>query len=216
MGLFRPDGIIYSLMTKFSNMVLLSLCWLICSLPVVTIGASTTALYAVCLKMHDDDDAHVARRFFGYFKSNFRHATLVWIPLMIVGGMLLWSSYLYFFGIPQMPGISGILLAVLVIASAIYLICMTYVFACVARYENTPLQSIKNAVFIGLRYIGRTLIIAAITLAILFVVMWNYTTMLLGLIFVPAFLCYVNCSFIKRIFGELEERRNNIDTAPNN
>ncbi len=212
MGIFRPDGVLYSLMTKFTNLVLLSLCWLICSLPVVTIGASATALHAVCFRMHDDDDAHIARKFFGYFRSNFRHATLVWLPLMIVGGMLLWSNYLYFFGMPQS---SDILRVILMIASAVYLICMTYVFACVARYENTPFQSIKNAVFIGLRYIVRTLIMAAITLTILFAVMWNYTTMLLGLIFVPAFLCYINCSFIKRIFVELEEKSNNMNTAPN-
>jgi uncharacterized membrane protein YesL len=84
---------------------------------------------------------------------------------------------------------------------------MTYLFACSARYENTPVQTIRNALFIGLRYMGRTLILAAVTLTVLFVCMWNGLTMILGIMTAPALLCYVNCSFIARIFGELEQTR---------
>lgn len=206
--MFGPNGIFYRIITRFSHLVLLSLCWLLCSLPVFTIGASTAALYAVIFRMLDDDDAHIVRRYFGYFRSDFKHATLVWLPLMVVGFLLLWSAYLYFWGIPELPDISDFLLVILIIAAAVYLICLTYVFACVARYENTVLQTIKNALFIGLRYILRTIILAAITLSVIFAVMWNYTTILIGILVAPAFICYINASFIKRIFGELEAKQN--------
>ena len=206
--MFGPNGIFYRLITRFSQMVLLSFCWLLCSLPIVTIGASSAALYAVIFRLLDDDDAHLVRRFFGYFKFDFKHATLVWLPLMFVGFFLLWSGYLYFWGIPGLPDISDFFLVILLVAAVVYLICLTYVFACVARYENTVGQTIKNAIFIGLRYILRTIVLAAISLTVIFAVMWNYTTMLLGLILAPAFVCYINASFIKRIFGELEAKQN--------
>lgn len=47
MGIFKPDGVICEAITKSTNMVLLSLCWILCSIPIVTVGASTAALYSV-------------------------------------------------------------------------------------------------------------------------------------------------------------------------
>lgn len=87
----------------------------------------------------------------------------------------------------------------------IYIVTLTYVFACAARYENTPIQTVKNGVFIGLRFAGRTLILLAVTATVLFVCIWNYTTMFIGLLLAPAFLCYVHGSFILHIFEKLEE-----------
>lgn len=72
MDIFKPDGSVYEFIVKFTNMVLLSLCWLLCCIPIVTIGASTTALYSVCFKMLKKEDGHICKMFFSYFKSNFR------------------------------------------------------------------------------------------------------------------------------------------------
>ena len=200
MELLKPEGAIYGFCSRFVSMVVLSVCWVIYSLPVVTIGASTAALNAVCLKMHAGEDPSPAKSFFAYFKSNFRSATAVWLIMLPVGALTAYSGYLCF----TAQGLPPFMSAVTVMAGAAYLVCMTYLFACSARYENTPLQTIKNALFIGLRYLGRTLVLAAITLTVLFVFMWNSATMLLGAVTVPAFICYVNCSFITRIFSELE------------
>ena len=202
MDLLKPEGAIYGFCSRFVDMVVLSVCWLICSLPVVTIGASTAALYAVCLKMHAGEDAHPAHSFFVYFKSNFVSATRVWLMVLPAGALTAFSGYLCLTAeelptfVPAAALVSGVLL----------LVCMTYLFACTARYENTPIQTIKNALFIGLRYMGRTIILAAITLTVLFVCMWNGVSMIVGLITAPAFICYVNSSFITRIFSELEGR----------
>ena len=203
MDILKPDGVIYGFCSRFVSMVALSLCWLICSLPVVTMGAATAALNAVCLKMHAGDDPAPVKTSFAYFRSNLRSATAVWLIMLPVGALTAYSGYLCL----TAEGLPAFLPAVTIIAGAAYLVCMTYLFACSARYENTPVQTIRNALFIGLRYMGRTLILAAVTLTVLFVCMWNGLTMILGIMTVPALLCYVNCSFIARIFGELEQTR---------
>lgn len=200
MELLKPEGAIYGFCSRFVSMTVLSLCWLLCSLPVVTIGASTAALNAVCIKMHMGEDPAPAKSFFAYFRSNFRSATPIWLIMLPIGALTAVSGHLCLTA-KDMPAFMPV---VTVLAAAAYLICMTYLFACSARYENTPVQTIKNALFIGLRYLGRTLILAAITLTVLFVTMWNHATMLLGALTVPAFITYVNCSFIVKIFSELE------------
>lgn len=207
MHLFRADGPIYEIITKFTNMVLLSLCWLLCSIPVITIGASTAALYAVCFKMLKDEEGHVLRQFFSYFKSNFRQATLSWLILLPFGLVIAYLIFLYFFGMSSVTGAADVFAILLLVLAALYIIALIYVFACAARYENTPVQTIKNGIFIGLRFIGRTFILLAITAAILLFALWNYTTMLIAVLLAPALLCYVHGSFILRIFQKLEEER---------
>lgn len=207
MGIFKPDGVVYEFIVKFTNMVLLSLCWLLCCIPIITAGASTAALYSVCFKMLKNEEGRVCCMFFRYFKSNFRQATLSWLILLPIGFIITWVLYLYFFGMSSVEGAADYFAVGSLIAAALYVITLTYVFACAARYENTPLQTVKNGIFIGHKFIGRTLILLAITATVLFVCFWNYTTMFIGVILAPAFLCYVHGSFILKIFDKLEEER---------
>ena len=74
MGISRPDGFIYRFISGFANLVLLSLCWLVCCIPLVTIGASCSALFSVCFKMTKDEDGHIVRQFFAAFRGNFRYS----------------------------------------------------------------------------------------------------------------------------------------------
>ena len=207
MSIFRPDGFLYRFISRFTSLVLLSLCWLVCCIPVVTIGAACTAMYSVCFKMIKDEDGHILRKFFAAFRRDFRQATLAWLILLPVGALILWVGYLYFFGMWDVSGAADFFAVVILILAAVYLVVMTYVFAVASRYENTAVQTIKNGLFIGLRYIGRTIILAAITLTVVFVCYWNYVTILFGVILAPGFLCYVHCSFIIRIFEKLECER---------
>lgn len=206
MNLFKPDGVIYRLISRFTTMVLLSLLWLAASLPVVTIGASTAALYSVIFKILKDEDSHHFRSFICCFKANFKQATGAWLILLPVGLIIAWMYYLYFFGMPQMPEMADYLIMVIFIASVIYVFTLVNVFACAARYENTARQTVKNALFIGLRYAGRMIIVLAMIIAILFVCLWNFTTFFLGVIFAPAFICYVSGSFQLRLFERLESK----------
>lgn len=207
MGIFKPDGPIYQIITKFTNMVLLSILWFLCSIPIVTIGASTAALYATSFKMLKDEESHIMKMFFSYFKSNFCQATLAWMILLPIGAVIVWMIYLYFFGMADVKGIADFFAVIMIIAAVLYLICLTYVFACAARYENTPLQTVKNGIFIGLKFIVRTIILLAITATVMLFCFWNYKTMIFSVIIAPAFLCYVHGSFILPIFETLEQKR---------
>ena len=64
----------FSVLTKLTYSAYLNILWLICSLPIFTIGASTTALFYCTLKMAEDRDEGLTRMFFRAFRSNFKPA----------------------------------------------------------------------------------------------------------------------------------------------
>ena len=72
----------FSVLTKLTYSAYLNILWLICSLPIFTIGASTTALFYCTLKMAEDRDEGLTRMFFRAFRSNFKPATKLWLILL--------------------------------------------------------------------------------------------------------------------------------------
>ena len=55
-GLFDPDGVFARAMDWVGRMVLLNVLFLLCSIPVITFGASSAALYGCIQKMQKGDD----------------------------------------------------------------------------------------------------------------------------------------------------------------
>lgn len=90
-GFFNIDGPFYKWGTEVADVMILSLLWLVCSLPIFTIGASTTALFYVFGKKVRKEDPYVVKHFFLSFRENFKQATIITFIL----GMMLFSAYLY-------------------------------------------------------------------------------------------------------------------------
>ncbi len=75
---FNPDSSVMRFITKIASSVYLNILWFVCCLPVVTIGASTTALFYVTLKMAKNEEGNITAAFFHSFQENFRQATKIW------------------------------------------------------------------------------------------------------------------------------------------
>ena len=66
---FNPDSSIMRFITKIASSVYLNILWFVCCLPVVTIGASTTALFYVTLKMAKNEEGNMTAAFFHSFRQ---------------------------------------------------------------------------------------------------------------------------------------------------
>ena len=87
----KTDNPVFSFMGKLGDVVLLNLTWLLCCVPVATIGASTTALFYVARKICLDEDYRVWHDFFHSFRANWKQATGLWLVLLaayFIGGFL--------------------------------------------------------------------------------------------------------------------------------
>ena len=55
----KPGSLYDRIFGFLGRLIALNLLWIVCSLPVITAGASTTALYYCTLKLHKDGDIRV-------------------------------------------------------------------------------------------------------------------------------------------------------------
>ena len=107
--LFRIDSPFYQIMSELFDLVMLNILFLLTSIPVITIGAGLTAMHSVGIKQVMGNDVSVAKTYFKEFKKNFRQATLIWIPLLLLGIFLLYD-YNIFLLLPIFQMALGILI----------------------------------------------------------------------------------------------------------
>ena len=183
MNLFSYESRFSQVLLRLSISCWLNLLWFICSLPIVTIGASTTALYSVMLKVADDDDSRTTTRFFKAFKENFPQATRLWLLMLGVGIILGLDGYIVSHMQSHTGGMPAVLwtlnLALLICAGVVYTIILLYVFPLTASVINTDFNMIKNSFLIGIRYLFATILVAAIHFAMFYVAVALFTPILI-------------------------------------
>ena len=134
-------------------MVLLTLVWGICCIPIFTIGAATTALYYVTFRMVDHTDGYLVRGFLHSFRDNFVQATRVWIICMLTGGVLGFAGWWYY-NIGSSLG--AFVLPIIAILAILALCVMVYVFPLLSRYQLTDKNLFSISFVMALKNIGCT------------------------------------------------------------
>ena len=156
-GFFNYDNPVWRFIGKFGDLILLNILWIICSIPVFTIGASTTAVYYVTLKLARDDDGYTIRSFFKSFKENFKQSTTIWLILLAVGFILGIDMYFFVRLFAGAETIRTVMLTVFLAMGIIYLAVFTYIFPIQARFFNSVKRTFFNAFFMSLRHLFRTI-----------------------------------------------------------
>lgn len=148
-GLFNYDGPFIQIFNKIADCICLSVLWLISSLPVITIGSSTTALYYSMNKCIRRSEGGIWNTFWHSFRMNFKQATVLWLLLLLIYGVLgvcCYSSYLMCLSGNLPKEMLYFLLAVL----AVVTIWASFVFPYLAKFQNTNRLILKNCVYIAL------------------------------------------------------------------
>lgn len=185
-------------------MVVLNFLWVLFSLPIITIGASTTAAFSVTLKMVDDEEGYIGRSFLKAFKENFKQGVILGL-ITIAAGYMVYLNAALFNAIESHP-LPLILVAVL--AGLYFYASFLYAFPLAAGYQNSIFNIMKNSRRICQRYILRTLLLTFFIIAIVIFVNINSTLMYFGLLIGPAFVIFMISAFAKRIFQDIDRRNN--------
>ena len=94
-GVFNPDSPMMRALGVVWDLIVLNLLFLVCCIPVVTIGPAITALHYVTTKMAGEKDGTpVVGNFFKSFRANFRQGVLMGILFGAAGGFLGYDIYL--------------------------------------------------------------------------------------------------------------------------
>lgn len=210
--LFSLDNPVMRFLSRLFDLMYLNLLFIICSIPVITIGASFSALYSVTLKMVKSEETYIGRDFFKAFKLNFKQGTVIWIITMIAG-IILYTDYQI---VLQMTMTGSNILRIGVLSIALICFCMfLYVFPIQARFINPVKTTIKNSLLMSIAHLPFTIVFLLIQGIIAFISTRSayalYTTMFLSIIGGFAAVAFVQSVLFRKIFSRYEPEN---DDAP--
>ena len=193
--LFGMDSPLMGALIKIGDCLCLSVLWLVFSLPIVTIGASSTALYAAvhhCLRRHE---AGIWKHFWEAFRENFKRSTLAWLVELLVLAVLTLDAAV-FRSIKLSGGAMGNLYWAALFLEAVGLTWTAYVAAYAARFNGTVRDILHyGLILLRLHPIRAFGVMLPILAGLALCLMVPFTVL-----FAPAIVCWV-CSFgIERVF----------------
>ena len=190
---------------KLLRLFWLNILWIIGCIPVITIGVSTCAAYAVTLRLADDDDEEVqscggiARRFFKAYKQDLLQGIMILIFTVVTFGLggyfiyLAWDSGL---NIIKIGLLAGYFLVVLVFNF--------YSYPLIARYSNSFANTLRNSVALFAQYANSSLKTLGIVIAELVILYLTRYAFFAGFVILPAVIFYTVSVTVKDIFVRLE------------
>lgn len=166
-SLFRYDGYLNRILTKIMYIAALNLLFILCSLPVITIGASCTAMYTVLFRFVKNDEPDILRTFLKAFWENLKNMTFIWTMMLAIAGTLAVNYYaLYQMG----GGWTEILRVFLNLILLMWAMLWIYVFPAAAYYKNSVsgyLQFSIRAAIANLPVTAALLLIQAVFLLVI-------------------------------------------------
>lgn len=205
--LFDPESQIMQILSRFCDIVILNLVFLLTCIPIFTIGAANTALYDVVFRMDTDREGKMLPTYFHSFRENFRQSTIVWLALLLFGvasyvnmtrfSVLGENSYLLGYGL--------FIVSMLVLVLEVFL--FSYSFPLLSRFRNSTRQTAVNALLLAIGNLPRTLVVAVINCFPWVLLIMNfYAFMQLGFIWLAMYFAaaaYFNSRVLKKIFDNL-------------
>ncbi len=191
---------------RLADFIVLNVLWVICSIPVITIGASTTALYTVMLKLVKNEEGYIAKGFLKAFKENFKQSTVMWLVFLVMGIVFIVD----FMSLKLMPDKAAAALQILFLfMGALIVAASVYAFALQARFENTVKNTLKNALILVFAKLPYTVLIIIITIAPVLATFLTVQTLVIGftvwLFAGVALVAWLNSFLLRSIFRKLEE-----------
>ena len=183
MRFFSYDSKFGQLFLKLAYGCCLNVLWLICCLPIVTIGASTTALYYTSFKIAKDEGSYITTMFFRSFKQNFKQATVIWL-IMLAAGLLIVADAILLYRLRAtstgtLAVIWTLLLACIFACMIAYAIVLAYIFPLLSIASNTTANMFKNAFLIGTHYLFVTILVVFVHYAMFFLVVNVFTPLII-------------------------------------
>lgn len=211
MKLFNLDGGVMKILTKITDVICLSIMFLICCIPIFTIGTAYTALYYTMYKVIRNDRGYIFREYVSAFKNNFKQTTPVWLLILLLSTLLGFDIYIMN-GWGENGSKLGVLVIVFLIMGAFLLAWALYLFAYMARFENTRKQSMKNAALLGVIHLPWTVVLIATTLACLLCMY----VLPLSIFFVPGIFVWIESFIFEKIFWKyMSEEDQNAELEKN-
>ena len=196
MKFWAIDSPVMRVLGRLGDIIILNMIFVVGCIPVITIGTSLSALYAVAMKMARGEDPSVWKEFWKAYKRNFRPATICWLVMAVIA-ILLFVDF----------RIIGVLKRG---SESMYSMLMfQYLFPYIARFENGIFATLRNALLLAAAHIPSTIVIVGLSVGSLILTLFTSRSFVIASIiwvfFGFAVLAYVQAFLLCRIFEKYEK-----------
>lgn len=188
--------------TVTTKLFAINLLTALCCIPVITAGAALTAMHDCALKVARKEDVAVFHRFFQVFRDNFKQATLLWLPFLMIFSAALADLFVLL----AAPEVLPAWIAVAAISAALVaFMIFQYVLPLQAHFVNSVSGILRSACILSVSCFPRTVAMALVWAVPVYCFLKLTVTWPLVLMFglaLPAFVC---AKLYGSVFTALEE-----------
>jgi len=163
--LFNPENPLMRFLSLCFDLICINIAFIFFSIPLFTIGASLTAMYDVSFCIIKKQNPYIFKTFWSSFKSNFRKATLCFIPSCLLLLFFATDLYLIYFQLPKQYSFIQypVWILLLIVVSV-----MVYFFPMLATFENSTKELLKNSILLSMANFPTTVFFLFIQGAIIY------------------------------------------------
>ena len=205
--LFDLDSPVMQFITRFCDIVVLNVVFLLTCIPIFTIGSANAALYDVVFRMDTDREEKLLRTYFRAFRENFRQGTVIWLGLLLFGiaTFLNMTRFSNLGAYSYLLGYSLFIVSILVLVLEIFL--FSYAFPLLSRFRNSTRNVVRNALLLSIGNLPKTLLLSIVNCFPWVLMLMNlYTFIRIGFIWIAAYFAaaaYFNSRVLMKIFDSL-------------
>lgn len=200
MNLFSLNSPFAKAVNKLVMMIYVGILWFLCSIPIVTSGAATAALYEVLLKAVKNQEGYIGSSFLKAFRANLKQGMQLGIPLLLAE--VIFAVNIFYYGV--LGGGEFRLQAVLF--TILFLLTLTlysFVFAVMAKFENTAPGHLRMAGVLMVRCLGWAVVILILQVLTLALV-WFFVY--IPLLFIMGIGGYMQAAIFDHVFQGLIDK----------
>lgn len=169
----NADSGFFRFMGRVADLMILNVIFLLTSLPIVTLGASLTALSSSTLRLARGEESYLWKMYLKAWKENFKQSTLLFLFMAALGAFLLFDIQLTAGQYAGLLPMSPYLRYLFLFLGFLYLGSSVYLYPLLAQFENTLLRSLKNSLLMAVSRFPYTAAMTAI-LAAPFALVWFF------------------------------------------
>lgn len=159
--LINMDNPVLKFLSRAFDVAYLNLLFVICCIPLITIGASATALYYCMLKISRDSDSSITRMFFHSLKNNMKQGIL--LTLVFAGALVVLLVDIQACNVSGSAA-AGYFKMFLYVMCGLLAVIASFSFPMLAQFENTLKNILKNSLIMALSNFGYAFFVVALSL----------------------------------------------------
>lgn len=213
--LFNLDNPFMQFLFRVSDLIILNLIFMLSCIPIVTIGASISALHSVCLKIVRGQESYMWQGFWKAFRQNFKQGTVLWIISIVIFFVIHMDFTILNAGDHPLFGYVKVALGSV---TAVLFSMFIYVFPIISHFKCTIRQAVKNSLFMTIGHLPFSILLVVMYGLIFFLATLNVK--MLALVIAVATICGFSvvtltaCIIFDRIFKKYEPEQEPLPEYP--